>query len=662
MSEKHFVGLDVTSFEDNGKMLPVSRVTLNVDDDTVLTAGDDTGYEIVADCPHATQSMVNALLSQFKGYRYQMFTADSANLDPAAELGDGITVGNVYSVISRLDDDGSGYSGVSAPGEAELEEEFPTEGPITRAFNKKISDTRATITKTASEIRFEVTQGDNANKSLIEQTATSIRQEISAGESGSKSLIEQTAAAIRQEVLSGDSANKSLIDQNAAQIQLRVEKSGVISAINQSAEKITINAGKISLEGLVTVNKTFQIDSQGYLKCTGGTIGGFTIGTSSIYNGMSTFSSTDNGVYIGTNGIALGGGDFSVSSSGYLTAKQGSFTGAVNATSGTFSGTVYASYGSFDSVSISGSTITSSSFSGTAGSITGGTFTTPSITGGSFSSPSLTGTIGGSGTYSSPTISGGTLSSRTGGTYVGTCSGSSLSSCNLAGTTLGLTSGSSAYLNVDGNVAYLAGNNVRLQTGSSYFLVTNSYSVAGGNLESRGDLKIDGSKNRKIATSHFGNRLFEAYESTTPIFGDYGTGVMDENGVCYIIIDPIFAESVNDYFVPLMFITAYGEGTAWVEEVSHDVVKVCGTPGIRFAWNTVYQQANSYQARIREDAPPIEKDAHDYPGEARVDFEFSAQDYAINGIEDFAEYNASRINYGLTGCDYYENFERSLVA
>lgn len=46
---------------------------------------------------------------------------------------------------------------------------------------------------------------------------------------------------------------ESKITQNANNINLRVEKSGVISAINQSAESIQINAKKIDLAGYVTV-------------------------------------------------------------------------------------------------------------------------------------------------------------------------------------------------------------------------------------------------------------------------------------------------------------------------------------------------------------------------------------------------------------------------
>ena len=156
MSDKYYVGGDITSFSDNGKYKPISRVTLLVDDENSLTAGDDTGMEGIASCPHATQPMVNALLQTMKGYQYQAYEAGAANIDPAAELGDGVTVGGIYSPLSKLSDDGRGYAGISSPGEAEMEDEYPAEGYITQEFNRKIAETRTTITKTSEEIMLKV--------------------------------------------------------------------------------------------------------------------------------------------------------------------------------------------------------------------------------------------------------------------------------------------------------------------------------------------------------------------------------------------------------------------------------------------------------------------------------------------------------------------------
>lgn len=173
MSEKYYVGRDVTSFSDKGKYKPISRVTLLVDDENSLTAGDDTGMEVIASCPHATQPMVNALLQTMKGYQYQAYEAGAANIDPAAELGDGVTVGGIYSPLSKLSDDGRGYAGISSPGEAEMEDEYPAEGYITQEFNRKIAETRSTITKTSEEINLKV-EGIDGRVSDINQTVDGI--------------------------------------------------------------------------------------------------------------------------------------------------------------------------------------------------------------------------------------------------------------------------------------------------------------------------------------------------------------------------------------------------------------------------------------------------------------------------------------------------------
>lgn len=182
MSDKYYVGGDITSFADNGKYKPISRVTLLVDDENSLTAGDDTGMEVIASCPHATQPMVNTLLQTLKGYQYQAYEAGAANIDPAAELGDGVTVGGIYSPLSKLSDDGRGYAGISSPGELEMEDEYPSGGYITQEFNRKIAETRSTITKTSEEINLKV-EGIDGRVSDITQTVDGISLSVTSASS-----------------------------------------------------------------------------------------------------------------------------------------------------------------------------------------------------------------------------------------------------------------------------------------------------------------------------------------------------------------------------------------------------------------------------------------------------------------------------------------------
>lgn len=204
MSDKYFVGQDMTSFADNGRYKPISRVTLLLDDEKSLTAGDDTGMEITASCPHATQAMVNTLLQKMKGYQYQAYEAGAANIDPAAELGDGVTVGGIYSPLSKLSDDGRGYAGISSPGEAEMEDEYPAEGYITQEFNRKIAETRSSITKTSEAINLRI-DGVNGEVSSLKVSLGNVQTEVSGKIDGStaQSLIDQSIDKIELSVSSG---------------------------------------------------------------------------------------------------------------------------------------------------------------------------------------------------------------------------------------------------------------------------------------------------------------------------------------------------------------------------------------------------------------------------------------------------------------------------
>lgn len=169
--DAHEVGMEVVGLTDNGARTAVSRVTLWLDDESCLTSGDDSGFELVADCPYATQTMVDALALNLAGYEYHAYSATSAQLDPAAELGDPVLIGDFVSVVSSISDDGYGYPDISAPGEKEIEEEYPTTGPLTQSFTRKIAETNSAITKTASEIRAEVnTLSDKIGKITLSVT------------------------------------------------------------------------------------------------------------------------------------------------------------------------------------------------------------------------------------------------------------------------------------------------------------------------------------------------------------------------------------------------------------------------------------------------------------------------------------------------------------
>lgn len=313
MSDKTFVGLDITGFENTGKYRPVSRVTLLVDDENVYTAGDDTGLELTASCPHATQEMANALLAQLQGYQYQSFTADAANLDPAAELGDGVTVNGIYSIISQLDDDGRGFPDISSPGEVALEEEYPAAGPMTQEFNRQIAETRSTISKTAEEIRLEVENeleglsasidikldsitsqitGLNGQVSTIQQTVGSITTQIT-GINGEISSLEQTATSLQTQIRNAQ-GDISSIEQYVDSITLSVTNGSDSSTIQLKAGSTTISSANITFNGMVTFN---DLSTAGSTVINGANITTGTISADRInLTGAITWGDLDNSV------------------------------------------------------------------------------------------------------------------------------------------------------------------------------------------------------------------------------------------------------------------------------------------------------------------------------------------------------------------------------
>lgn len=252
MSDKFFVGLDLTGVEDNGLQRPISRVTLLLDDENSVTAGDDTGAELLADCPHATQEMVNAILAQVKGYQYRMLSADDAALDPSAELGDGVTAGGLYSVISRLADDGSGYSGISAPGESELEDEYPAGGPMAKEFDRKIAKTRSQILKTAEQITLRVENEIDGLRGELELTASSLTAQIRNAE-GEIGQLELTATLLQSQI-SNAVGDLSYLRQTVDSISLGVVNGSESSTITMYKNGIAVSSQNISFTGMVTFN------------------------------------------------------------------------------------------------------------------------------------------------------------------------------------------------------------------------------------------------------------------------------------------------------------------------------------------------------------------------------------------------------------------------
>mgnify|MGYP000018316161 FL=1 len=130
LSGKIFVGNSASSLTEADKLQPYSKVTVT-DGTNSYTSGDDTGRELTVNVPLLPTTKGDTLaaniLAAVKNYRYQPYEAADALLDPAAELGDGVTVGGIYGGIHAKTTTFSRLfrATVSAPAEEEIDSEYP---------------------------------------------------------------------------------------------------------------------------------------------------------------------------------------------------------------------------------------------------------------------------------------------------------------------------------------------------------------------------------------------------------------------------------------------------------------------------------------------------------------------------------------------------------
>ena len=158
MSDSVFVGTKAGGLETSPQFEPISKIILLVDSENYYEAGNDTGRTLEITCPYGTQAMANNLLSSLGGYAYQPATATDALIDPAAELGDAVTVGGIYTVLAQMDTtfDSLMTADIGAPGQEEIESEYPYVSQQQSDINRQIAQTRSEISKTSEEIGLRV--------------------------------------------------------------------------------------------------------------------------------------------------------------------------------------------------------------------------------------------------------------------------------------------------------------------------------------------------------------------------------------------------------------------------------------------------------------------------------------------------------------------------
>ena len=271
------------------------RIFVGTNDDgeeVIYEAGNTDGRTLEIKNPFGSQEMANNILADIRGYQYQPLTADQALLDPAAEMGDGVTVNGVYSgIFERHTNFGRLMaSNISAPTDQEIEHEFAIESPTDRQYTRFVQQTKSMLKITNMAIEAEVAARTEADENI-------------------NSTLAIHATDIQARVTKQSPSGQTSFGWNLTDTEWTV--------FNGSRTILRASSSGLEVTGKITA--------------TSGEIGGFTIGSNSIYsNGMSSMSSTQTtGVHLGTDGIKLGQ-NFSVTTSGNVSANNMTLTGTLN--------------------------------------------------------------------------------------------------------------------------------------------------------------------------------------------------------------------------------------------------------------------------------------------------------------------------------------------
>lgn len=341
--------------------------------------------------------------------------------------------------------------------------------------------------------------------------------------------------------------------KSSAEWSNKADKKSLISQINMSTEGISIKSSLIKLEGLVTANNYFKINTDGSMETKSATIGGWKVNDTAIYKDITSGSTTyrvwfqppltsyPDSTYILSCQKKTGSGSFAADFVLYSNGKA-KF------------GTTY--------LYPDGSCALGGKCKIGAG--------------GDFSLGYLALDYNGSLSYGKDNIS----FSGAGGS---------------GATTLQVQDGHKPVTLGDGFITVQNNNNGNITKIEPVGITTKN-------------LTASGTKKRVADTDNYAVRSLYCYEMPSPVFGDIGEATLDENGKCIIMIDDIFSETIVTDIEYQVFLQKEGQGDVWVKEKNSNYFEINGTPGLKFAWEIKARQKDYETERLEI----FDKDAEEY--------------------------------------------------
>ena len=274
-ADRIFLNRAARNIEESPQYRPISKVRLLAGNDQqgkqiVFEAGSDTGRTVEVENPWATQEIANNLLAAIQGYAYKPYSAPGSILDPAAELGDAISIGEVYSVLADITTTISPImsADIAAPEGSNIDHEYPYEPASQRGIERAVSQLRTSLIVEQGHIAQIIEDigglggyddSDLVNRiSTVEQTASEIKSSLETTyytKDGADSAIELYVSETITEdsivqLVSGKfdakgAANQALLDAKGyADEQKRAITTEYTTAISQSLKDITATVSK----------------------------------------------------------------------------------------------------------------------------------------------------------------------------------------------------------------------------------------------------------------------------------------------------------------------------------------------------------------------------------------------------------------------------------
>lgn len=249
-----YVGQRAASLTVSPQFEAITMVRVFVDDNNVYQAGTETGRVLEVDCPYGTQEMANIMLSQVEGFQYQPMTATDALADPALELGDAVNVGGVLAtaVQTAITFDAMMAMDISAPGQEEIESEYPYVSKQVSQFNHDLAETRSLIAKTSEEILLQVSGQFDTVEDAISSIQINVDQ-INLRVEGVDTEMEELGTQVSEISLKMDSLTLSVSnDKTSSTLKLMAGSAQLSSAEITFTGVVTFES--LSTEGATEIN------------------------------------------------------------------------------------------------------------------------------------------------------------------------------------------------------------------------------------------------------------------------------------------------------------------------------------------------------------------------------------------------------------------------